>query len=58
MNTQNDLIEEELPLEYHTSLRGNALVILVASIAAVPGILFGYDTGVISGSILYIYYQF
>ncbi len=36
----------------------NPFVILVASIAAVAGILFGFDTGVISGAILFIQHDF
>ena len=36
----------------------NAFVIFVACIAAVGGILFGFDTGVISGAILFIKNQF
>lgn len=40
------------------SLHGNMLVILIASIAGVSGILFGFDTGVISGAILYIRKEF
>ena len=36
----------------------NGFVIFVASIAAIGGILFGFDTGVISGAILFIKTQF
>ncbi len=37
-----------------SNTRINAFVITIAAIAAVAGILFGFDTGVISGAILFI----
>lgn len=45
--------EKELP-NYPVSF----FVIFVAAIAAIGGILFGFDTGVISGAILFIKHQF
>lgn len=45
--------EKELP-----KYKINPFLIVVASVAAIGGILFGFDTGVISGAILFIEKQF
>jgi sugar porter (SP) family MFS transporter len=42
----------------HSLKTNNRFFVLIASIAALAGILFGYDTGVISGAILFINDEF
>ncbi|MFR0357286.1 sugar porter family MFS transporter [Streptomyces sediminimaris] len=41
-------------MEFLKELKANALVARTAVIAAIGGFLFGYDTGIISGALLYI----
>jgi len=41
-----------------TSTSSNYFFVVISAVAALAGILFGYDTGVISGAILFISHQF
>ena len=43
---------------YHTQPARSSFIYIVAAISALGGLLFGYDTGVISGAILFIKKQF
>jgi len=53
---QTPLASQPDPSGTHHKVSG--FVIIVSAIAAIGGLLFGYDTGVISGAILFIKEQF
>jgi sugar porter (SP) family MFS transporter len=50
---------EHSHIQMHEEKRGNSkFFIFITSIAALAGILFGYDTGVVSGAILFIHDEY
>ena len=54
---KRDAIKGET-MERKESAGGNVFVYVAAGVAALAGLLFGYDTGVISGAVLFIKNQF
>src|SRR4029450_8970700 len=52
------MADKEIAALRHAHLRGTKFVYIAALFAALGGLLFGYDTGVISGALIFIKREF